>query len=325
MDDVVDERLAVDPGLRELVHSGAGPQFLLIGAAKSGTTSLWAYLQQHPQVFLPDVKEPNPFPSLATSPPLPGPVAPEEVDRLLHTRTVLDPHAYLRLLGRHEPGVVAGEASVRYLYVPTAAARILAAVPDVRLVAVLREPVARLVSHYEMNVASGLEPLGLAAALDAEDERVAAGWGWDWHYTRVGRYGEQLERYRPFLESGQLLVLEYASFRDRPLEVYAAVCRHLGVSTDVLPDMSRRSKEASRARSRMAERVVSSNSLARVRRWAPRGMTRAVAQRLRTLNRAPRTEVPPPLAAELAGRFLDDISHAEDLLGHSLPSLRLQP
>lgn len=317
------EPLVTDPALLARVRAGAGPRFLVIGAAKSGTTSLWAYLQQHPGIFLPEVKEPNYFAFDASGPPLAGPVPPEVLRERLYGRTVVDPHAYLDLFDGAPPDALPGEASVRYLYHPQAPARIAQALPEVRLVAVLRDPVDRLVSHYEMNRAADLEPLPLGEALDAEDDRVAAGWGWDWHYVRLGRYAEQLERYRDFLDTGQLLVVEYADFRDRPLEVYAEVCRHLGADPSFTPDMSRRSKEAYRARHRALEAVMDNRTLAAVaRRVGARQLAGAARRRVRLLNRAPRVELDTGTVAALASRFRADLLHLEELLGRELPSLR---
>jgi hypothetical protein len=67
---------------------------------------------------------------------------------------------------------------------------------------VLREPIERLNSHYHMNVKLGIEPMAMPRALALEEERIAADWGWDWHYVRVGLYGEQLQRYFDVFDRG---------------------------------------------------------------------------------------------------------------------------
>lgn len=93
-----------------------------------------------------------------------------------------------------------GEASPLHLHLHDAQTprRLKAAVPDVRLVAVLREPVTRAYSVFSHLVRNGREPAAsFAEALALEDEQIAAGWEHIWHYTRMGRYAEQLRRYRP--------------------------------------------------------------------------------------------------------------------------------
>ncbi|MEO0531457.1 MAG: sulfotransferase, partial [Planctomycetota bacterium] len=172
------------------------PDFFLIGAAKSGTTSLANYLDSHPDVYLCKPKEPNFFafpPNVEPS--CQGP-APAEVlfDKLLRY-SVTVPAEYDRLFKPATTGQQTGDASVRYLYEPSAAERIANHAPNAKAIAILREPVARMYSHYHMNVRNGFEPLTFEDALQAEDERVTSGWGWDWHYRRVGRYAKQLDRY----------------------------------------------------------------------------------------------------------------------------------
>lgn len=318
----VEEPLAV-PGAGDPTLPGGRPNFLLIGAAKSGTTSLWAYLRQHPEVYLPDTKEPSYFAFDSAGPSLEGPAEPSLLAEKLYGRVVTDPRAYLRLFEDAPPGSAIGEASVRYLYYPEAARRIAAAVPDVRLVAVLRNPADRLVSHYEMNRAAGLEPLGLNEALLAEDGRVAAGWGWDWHYVRVGLYAQQVARYLRLFDPAQLLVLEYAQFRDRPLETYVEVCRHLGVAHSCVPDISRRSKESYNARIASLDSLFSAGALSTLaRRALPDGLARTARRRLRDLNRAPKVTLDDSSRQALALRFDPDVADLEDLLHRSMPSLR---
>lgn len=322
-DSVLTEPLATDEALSSRVRAGAGPAFLIIGAAKSGTTSLWAYLRQHPEVFLPDVKEPNYFAFGPAGPSLAGPAPADLLQAKLYRRTVTAPEAYLDLFEPAPEGTMAGEASVRYLYYSSAAPRIGSALPDARLVVILRDPVERLVSHYEMNRAAGIEPLSLPSALEEEDARVAAGWGWDWHYSRLGQYAEQVRRYQDALDAGRLLVLEYPTFRDRPLETYADVCRHLGVDHTFIPDMSLRSKETYRPRSNVVDALMSHPKVASAtRHLGVRRVARAARRQVRALNRAPGQVLDPTLHAQLALKFAGDVRQLEDMVGRALPSLR---
>ena len=144
------------------------PNFLLIGAAKAGTTSLWSYLAQHPEVYLPENKEPNYFAFADAQPNCVGPAPAHVIHELLLKFSVTTWPEYLALFQGRTDQKAVGEASVRYLYVPEAAARIHERLPEVRLIAVLREPVSRLYSHYWMNRQFQLEDLELEDAIAAE-------------------------------------------------------------------------------------------------------------------------------------------------------------
>jgi hypothetical protein len=135
-----------------------------------------------------------------------------------------------------------GEASPGYLFHPLAPERVRETVPDARLVALLRDPVDRALSHYHHEVALGREPLSFEDALDAEDERTRGeaerltrepeyfshAW-WDYTYVARGRYAEQLERWFEVFPREQLLVLATEELAADTAGAYARVLRFLGV------------------------------------------------------------------------------------------------
>lgn len=297
------------------------PNFLIIGAAKSGTSSLAAYLQQHPQIFMPAMKEPN-FHALAGQdlPPR-GPAPPEVLMALLYNWSALSAEAYEALFAGAGDRAARGEASVRYLYFPQAAANIRRANPDMRLVAILRDPAGRVYSHYNMNRQKQLEPLGLSEALEAEPERIAEGWGWDWHYAAASRYAPQLQRYIDAFGREALSIHLYDDFVAQPLETIRAICRHLGVSEEFTPDMSRRGKVAYRPRSAWLDRICHWPHPVRTAlgRAGLEPVIGPVLTRLGKLNYAPAPRLPAQARAELAARFRPDLSDLSDLLGRRLP------
>lgn len=297
------------------------PNFLIIGAAKSGTTSLASYLAQHPEVFFSPWKEPNYFALAGRKIPSAGPVPPEVMFNLLYFHSVTTLPEYEALFAGAGSHPAVGEASVRYLYYPEAPRRIRELLPQVRLVALLREPVSRLFSHYCMNLQHQLEPLPLREALAQEEARRAAGWGWDWHYVNVSRYAAQVRRYFELFDRDQLKIFLYDDFVARPREVYAEVCRHLGIDDRFEPDMSERGKVAHRPRSLRLDRWLHWPSRTRryVERFLPRRVWRPAFSRLNRWNRLPAPRLDAALRAELAPQFHDDLAELEDLLGRKLP------
>ncbi|WP_018335490.1 sulfotransferase family protein [Actinomycetospora chiangmaiensis] len=212
------------------------PDFLLLGAPKCGTSALHKALQGHPQLFLPEVKEPKFF--LTDGPPPtsgggPGdvPTWGEHVWRRADYEALFDPAP---------PGALTGEGTVFYLYDTDAQQRIRDLVPDAKLIAVLRDPVERAHSNWSHLREAGLEPeADFLTACRLEDERRAAGWAHFWHYVAQGRYGDQVEALYSRFDPEQVLLLRYRSLRDSPICTADRVCAFLGVETGVVRGVPR--------------------------------------------------------------------------------------
>jgi hypothetical protein len=184
------------------------PDFLVIGAMKAGTTSLYHYLRVHPQIFMPAVKE---------------------LDFFAHEPT---PARGIHWYQRHfaQAGVDAlaiGEASTMYTKhprFPGTPERIAATIPDVKLIYVVRDPIERIRSHYQHQVALGAERAPLAEAVFGDPI-----------YLNVSRYAMQIERYLECFDRGQLLVITSESLRDERARIVRSVYEFLGVDPDFTP------------------------------------------------------------------------------------------
>lgn len=297
------------------------PNFVIIGAAKSGTSSLWAYLNQHPEVFLSRNKEPNYFALGAKSLPEPGPATPERLHELLYSYTVTNLREYLELFRPAAGATAIGEASVRYLYTAGTAARIHAALPNSRLVVMLRDPVKRLYSHYCMNRQFGLEPLSLMAAIESEAARVEAGWGYDWHYAGVSSYSGQLREYLKYFSREQLGIFLFEDFARNPVTVVQELCRFLEVDADFTPDVSLRMKSAYRPRSFAVDGWANPPGREGIRRREQRlGLLSAKMKKrfiggVNFLNRAPVRPLAKDEQFQLRKLLANDIAATSELLG----------
>lgn len=222
---------------------GRLPDFFIIGAAKSGTTSLYHYLRQHPSIYMPWVKEPNYFAYKDGKFNLIGPFGKEVILQTVYSKTITDYSAYLQLFQDAKSFQVIGEASVRYLYYSHAPARIAEVIPHAKIIAVLRNPIDRAFSHFRMNRKMQIEPCeDFEKALDLERSRITEGWGWDWHYMRVGRYGEQIARFLNHFNKDQLFVCTYEDFASNTKEVCAQIAGFLGVDSHFAFDVTRKYK-----------------------------------------------------------------------------------
>jgi len=233
----------------------SGPQFLIIGAARSGTTALYQYLAEHPGLFLTEPKEPHFFALAGSTPAFTGPGDRQTINRL----AVTDRDAYLRLYRDARPDQVRGEASVSTMYYPDAVTRLREMAPDARLVCVLRDPVDRAFSAYGFMRTRGWEPCAtFEEALADEPRRIAEGWHHIWHYTAMSRYGEQLAHALEVFPREQVLVLRHEDMTADPDAVLARVYAHVGVQPvprTVAPDPHR----SGEPRSRFLGRVVSTH------------------------------------------------------------------
>ena len=220
-------------GLRPL------PTALVIGAQKAGTTALYAYLRRHPAVIGPARKEVNYFDRHYARGP--GWYRGQFPNRLRTWR-----------VRRQGDDPIVAEASTGYMFHPLAPARVRSLLPDVRLIALVRNPVDRAYSHYQHEVALGREPLSFEEAIEREDERMEGelermlndpryfshAW-WNYTYLARGRYAEQLERWLDVFPRDQLLVVPTDDLGHRPAEAYARVLEHVGARPHELEDYPR--------------------------------------------------------------------------------------
>lgn len=187
------------------------PDFLVIGAYKSGTTALHHYLRAHPDVFVPARKEPNYFAFADQVAPFDHPAAAESV----RTRA-----NYERLFAGAQAGQKLGEVSPAYLAIASTCDRIRATAPGALLIAVLRNPVERAYSDYLMYRRKGLEhEEHFLNALRQQTDRDPAIDPTS-HYISSGMYCEQLSVYFEAFDRAQLHVVlheDLSKDRDRVL------------------------------------------------------------------------------------------------------------
>src|SRR4051794_22778547 len=175
------------------------------------------------------IKEPNYF-LFRQTPEGPRPCIGD--DRRLIAKSVPDRDRYERLFGSGTRAI--GEASPLYLYTRETPELIRAAVPDARLIAVVREPVERSWSHF-VYVNDDLGVRAVSAFADAVDREIGQGYEpyrTGTHFLRLSAYAEQLERYRAIFPADRLLVISYDDLIRRTTETLAGVCRFIGVDDD---------------------------------------------------------------------------------------------
>jgi hypothetical protein len=214
------------------------PNFLIIGAAKTATTSLWKYLRQHPQIYMSASKEPRFFAFEGETLNFRGPGDSEEI-------AITDLETYSALFNKVTHEIAIGEATTMYLWSPKAPERIRYHIPHTKLIAFLRDPVERAFSNFQHLVQQGREPIqDFSQAIAAEEQRIQEGWWPFWYYKQQGMYSAQLKRYFALFERDQIKIYFYEDFKKTPLNIIQDVFKFLNVDSEFIPDLSQKARKS---------------------------------------------------------------------------------
>ena len=215
------------------------PSFIIIGAQRCGTTSLYDYLSNHPQILPSPVKELFYFDDYYKRP-------------LNWYRSFFPTKKECeKLEEKLKLPVITGEASPSYFFNPYTPKRIKETLPDVKLLLVLRNPVERAYSHYNHIKRLGREELSFEEALKKEEERIkedceklkvdenyAAPKRRDYSYVARGFYAAQLKVWLQYFSREQILVVQSEEFYEKTEEVYGKIVSFLGLKPYTLPEFA---------------------------------------------------------------------------------------
>lgn len=300
------------------------PNFLIIGAAKSGTTSLYHYLKDHPDIFMSSVKETNFFlgdgETAAKEVGLDGSV--REISRVSNLAD------YSALFDAAVTEKARGEASPKYLYYPGTAGRIKAALPDAKIIAVLRHPVDRAYSAFLHHVREDQEEYtDFAAALRAEPERIERGVDPKFHYRNRGFYFRQLAPYYDAFGADNVQVYLYEELRD-PLGLLRHLFGVLEVDPSFTPDVSAQHNISGVPKSKFLHGVygfLKGNDRNAVKELGKRLLPAALRQRLKgrvvrdlQKNNLSKPSLAPETRADLLQGYKEDMLALQNLIGRDL-------
>lgn len=275
------------------------PTFLVIGAMKTGTSSLYHYLRHHPEVFMPDKKEPHYFVS-------------EYADGVQWRNGTWQNGVqwYRSLFAEGATATARGEASTTYSKwpdYPGVPERIVAAVPDVRLVYVVRDPIKRMCSHYQHDVVRHLQRMPIDRAFTEDPS-----------YLNASRYATQIRQYLDCFDASQLLVISSEDLRANREQTVSRVYRFIGVDPEFTPE------NIDTEMYQTAERRVHTAAFAQLRgrrmvKHLPNGMRRLGRH---ALTRPPAPDLPAPSQAvvdRLREELREEMAGLRPFLGGNLP------
>lgn len=257
------------------------PNFLIIGAQKSGTSSLWQYLRRHPQIFM-------------TLRPEPAYFSGHNLSRGLEW--------YQKQFRGSATYPARGECTPGYTMYPTfpdVPRRIASLIPDVKLIYVVRHPVDRMRSHYHHRFVAGMERAPIDRALRDEPQ-----------YVNTSRYSFQIEQYMCYFRPDHLLVVVSEALRTDRRRALRQIFRFLGVDDEWWsPELEHESNvsDARRLRRPFVDKVMSYDVALRIAEHIPSG----VKESIRTVSHrpppTPELSMSEELERELEDRLREDV------------------
>ena len=200
--------------------------FFIVGAPKSGTTSLYHYLSEHPQVEMSSQKEPDYF-----------------SDKAIHEQGMYYAKNRVDTLDKYESlfvqkeSVVYGEASVSYLFYENVAEDIKKYNPNAKIIIMLRDPIERAFSHYLMDYRLGLISDSFENVLAKISNHKNAHLFYQ-QYIEVSKYAKQIQRYLDFFKKENILFIDYEDFKKNVSKTVDQVYNFLNISTEFVADIN---------------------------------------------------------------------------------------
>lgn len=282
------------------------PDFFIVGAAKAGTSSLYAYLNEHPQIFMSPIKETNFFayegrnttnfhgrPSRTNFP----------------VKTI---QQYKSLFTKCNNDQVIGEASPLYLESGLASERIYKLLPDAKIIAILRNPIDRAFSGYTMAVRHGNQkPLNIMQALHYSS-----------HYVQVGFYYDKLLRYYKFFPASQIKVYLFEDFCQNSVSVLRDIFNFLCVNNTYMPNVNikynvGRGLPKSYMLSKMLRKTRKIYRIKSMKYFLPSSLEK-IARWLNQNNVGDKIEFPVSLRKNLMQVYKEDILKVQNLIDRDL-------
>lgn len=301
------------------------PNFFIIGAQKAGTTSLYHYLSQHPQIYMSPVKEPHFFDYETAAD---GTVVEQKFERKTHGKAARFSNLgeYQALFRGVENEAAVGEASTSYIYTPGTAERISRSVPEARMIALLRNPADRAYSAFLNAFRYGGEPLSdFSQAIREEENRMRDGWHRRFFYRDNGLYYAQLQRFYNVFGRENVGVWLYEDLRGDPTGTTQSASRFLGTDDSFVPDTSTKHNPATMPRnaaSRVMVRAMDTAATVFLETFSSRSRIYPLASKVRQRIQGRILAKPPPLdpqvRAELIEWYREDILKLEKLIGRDL-------
>ncbi len=226
------------------------PNFFIVGAARSGTTTLYYLLKKHPQIFMSPIKEPNFF------------------CEYQYYKEINNWEEYLKLFKKVKNEKITGEASVSYLYSKTAALNIKSKIKNPKILILLRNPLNRAFSHYRWLKRVNKEKLNFKDAIKNESKRIKQNWPFSYHYLEVSLYYEQVKRFFDNFNQNLIKIILFENFVRDTQKTLKEIYEFLEIDSSFLPNKIYHFNTSHKIKIKKISQFMSKNDL--MQKWLKR-------------------------------------------------------
>ena len=304
------------------------PNFFIVGAAKSGTTSLYEYMKMNPEIYMAPIKETHHFSTdidntkfrsnyaRSLNKDLSQFLQSDMKDGIFHA-FVKDRSHYDQLFKNVNGEKAIGEVTNSYLYSKEAAKNIITRFPDAKVIMILRNPIDRAFSHYLMDLRIGYETEDFMKALKKDMQRNPKGWGVSNLYVEVGMYYEQVKRYKEIIPPEQLRIYIFDDFKKDAGTVVRDMFSFLGVDPNVGIDYSQKFNPSFIPKNKIIGKL---NTQKRVKDWLKGMLPKTVKSKFKKTFYTDKNlpKITPEERDFLAGIFAEDVANLSALLNRDL-------
>lgn len=290
------------------------PNFLIVGAAKSGTTSLHYYLQQHPDVYLPGQKELHYFAREQMLRLSGGPGDKNVLSHVCRTK-----EEYESFYARVQQ-TAAGDISPSYLYFSEVSRKIKEELHAPKIIMVLRNPVEKAFSQYMHLVRDNRETLGFYDALMAEKERIERSWAAIWRYAESSLYFSRVQTYLDVFGEQNVRIFLYDDLVKSPERLVRELLEFIGVDPQRRIDFAKVHNRSGKPRSRFVANLLTRPNPLRdmAKRILPSDMTYMLKLRLQDLNTGAKGTIDSRSRAYLKDFCAEDVQSLQQIVGRPL-------
>lgn len=281
------------------------PNFFVVGAPKAGTTSLYEYLRQIPEVYLSPIKEPHFFTVYY----------PSKFDK----KPVHEKEKYLDLFKNVKKEKAIGEFSVTYLADPEVPKKIKKEIPDAKIIVIIRNPIERAFSNYLGLLNRGLEQQGFIERIKEEQKLIEKNIHGEPYVLGPGFYHKHIKRYYDFFGSKQVKVLIFEEMSKDPLPIVEKILEFLEITTNVKQINFKIHNAYSPPKNKLAKIILSSNLVKSTAvKVVPQSLRRNIRESILT-NQIEKPKMTNKEKDILKNIYWDDVKELQKMLGMKLP------
>lgn len=306
------------------------PTFIVVGANKGGTTSIYHYLKQHKQVYLSPIKEPHFFSQDIDINLFKKEFAHNKLQDIekyvsgdmkeeYHAAFIRDIEQYKKLFSRVQDQKAIGELSTSYLYSKVAAKEIKNLLPDCKIIICLRNPFERAYSHYRMNLWTGnSNEFDFYKALVEDFNHTPKVWGNAHLYTEIGLYYEQVKRYLDVFGKENVKIIFTEDMKKNAPQVIKELYEFIGVDSSFIPDTSTRYNEVFTPKYKNITWFLNKSGIRPLMKRLSPQFLKNIVVKVFYKGKGEKGEIPENAKQFMKEKFSDDISKLSLLLNKDL-------